>query len=70
MGTHPDLNLQVFLDNVENAELLPHCKVTSELAQVEKKYLEQACMGELTLEEACKKIKPEADAILDKMNSK
>ncbi len=70
VGTHPDLNLQVFLDNVENAELLPHCKATSELAQVEKTYLEQAWMGEITLEEACKKIKPEADAILDKMNAK
>lgn len=70
VGTHPDLNLQVFLDNVANAELLPHCKVTSELSQVEKTYLEQAWMGEITLEEACKKIKPEADAILDKMNAK
>lgn len=66
--THPDLNLQVFLDNVENATLLPHCKVSSELGQVEKTYLEKAWMGEITLEEACKSIKPEADAILDKMN--
>lgn len=66
--THTDLNLQVFLDNVENAELLPHCKVTSELSQVEKTYMEKAWMGEITLEEACKSIKSEADAILDKMN--
>lgn len=66
--THPDLNLQVFLDNAENATLLPHCKVSSELGQVEKTYLEKAWMGEITLEEACKSIKPEADAILDKMN--
>lgn len=68
--THEDLNLQVFLDNVENSELLPHCKVTSELSQVEKTYLEKAWTGEITLEEACKSIKPEADAILDKMNAK
>lgn len=70
VDTHKDLNLQVFLDNVENAELLPHCKVTSELSQVEKTYLEKAWMGEITLQEACESIKPEADAILDKMNAK
>ena len=42
--------------------------MTSELSQVEKTYMEKAWMGEITLEEACKSIKPEADAILDKMN--
>lgn len=70
LDTHKDLNLQVFLDNVPNTELLPHCKVTAKLSQVEKTYLEQAWQGEITLEEACKSIKPEADAILDEMNAK
>lgn len=70
LDTHKDLNLQVFLDNVPNTELLPHCKVTAKLSQVEKTYLEQAWQGEITLEEACKNIKPEADAILDEMNAK
>ena len=52
LDTHKDLNLQVFLDNVPNTELLPHCKVTAKLSQVEKTYLEQAWQGEITLEEA------------------
>ena len=45
-------------------------QVTAKLSQVEKTYLEQAWQGEITLEEACKNIKPEADAILDEMNAK
>ena len=61
---------QVFLDNVANSELLPHCKVTSELSQVEKKYLEPAWKGETNLADACKNIAKEQDPILEKMNSK
>ena len=64
------LNTQVFLDNVAHSELLPHCKVTSELGQPEKKYLEPAWKGEMKLDEACKKVAEEQNAILDKMNSK
>lgn len=70
LDKNKDLNLQVFLDNVEYAELLPHCEASSELAQIEAKYLDQAWKGEISLEEACKSIKPEADAVLDKMNKK
>lgn len=68
--TYPDLNLQVFLDNVPNCELLPHCKVSSEIGQVQKKYMEQAWTGDISLEDACKKIVEEEQPILDKMNAK
>ncbi|MBY0758079.1 ABC transporter substrate-binding protein [Sellimonas caecigallum] len=70
VDAHDEVDCQVFLDNVANAELLPHCKVTSELSQVEKKYLEPAWKGEISLEEACKNIAKEQDPILEKMNSK
>lgn len=70
VDAHEGLNCQVFLDNVANAELLPHCKVTSELSQVEKEYLELAWKGEMKLDEACKKIAEEENVILEKMNSK
>ncbi len=64
------LNCEIFLENVKNSELLPHCKVTSELGRVEKEYLEPVWQGKADLTEACKKIAEEQNAILDKMNSK
>lgn len=70
VDAHDEVDCQVFLDNVANAELLPHCKVTSELSQVEKKYLEPAWKGETELADACKNIAKEQDEILAKMNSK
>lgn len=70
VDAHDEVDCQVFLDNVANAELLPHCKVTSELGQVEKKYLEPAWKGETELADACKNIAKEQDEILAKMNSK
>lgn len=44
--------------------------VDAHLLEVNDCILVLAWMGEITLEEACEKIKPEADAILDKMNAK
>lgn len=70
LDTHKDLNLQVFLDNVPNTYLLPHCKSTAELNQVEKKYLDPVWEGKMSLKDAGQKIKTEQDVILDKMNSK
>ena len=44
--------------------------VTSELSQVEKKYLDPVWQGKMKLEEAGSKIAEEQNEILDKMNSK
>ena len=68
--TYPDLNLQIFLDNAKDAELLPHCRVTSELAQVSNEYLDQAWTGEITLKEAGKKAAEAQNKVLEKMNAK
>ena len=70
LDCYPDLNLQIFLDNVKDAELLPHCKVTSELGNVSKTFFEQAWRGEITLTEAGKLAAEAENAVLDKMNSK
>lgn len=70
LDTHKDLKLQVFLDNVPNTYLLPHCKSTAELGKVEKVYLDQVWEGKMELKDAGEKIKKEQDIILDKMNAK
>ena len=70
LETYPDLNLQIFLDNVADSELLPHCKVTSELSTVSKDFIQQAWRGEITLTEAGKLVAEAQNAVLDKMNSK
>ena len=70
LETYPDLNLQIFLDNVADSELLPHCKVTSELGTVSKEFFQQAWRGEITLTEAGKLAAEAQNAVLDKMNSK
>ncbi len=70
LDTHKDLNLKIFLDNVKDSELLPHCKVTSELGTVSKDFLDQAWKGEISLTDAGKLIAQAQNAVLDKMNSK
>ncbi len=70
LDTHPELNLQIFLDNVKESELLPHCKVSSELGTVSKDFFEQAWRGEITLTEAGQKAAEAQNAVLDKMNAK
>ena len=70
VDAHENLNCQIFLDNVANAELLPHCKITSQLSQVEKKYLEPAWKGETKLADACKSVAEEQNKLLEEMNAK
>ncbi|MFR4484999.1 hypothetical protein [Sellimonas intestinalis] len=70
VDAHESLNCQIFLDNVANAELLPHCKITSQLSQVEKKYLEPAWKGETKLADACKSVAEEQNKLLEEMNAK
>ena len=70
LDCYPDLNLQIFLDNVAEAELLPHCKVTSELSTVSKDFIQQAWRGEITLTQAGELVAEAQNAVLDKMNSR
>ncbi len=70
LDTYPDLNLKIFLENVKDSELLPHCKVTSELGNVSKDFFDQAWRGEISLAEAGKKAAEAQNAVLDKMNAK
>ncbi len=70
LDTHKDLNLQIFLDNVKDSQLLPHCKVTSELGNVSKDFFDQAWRGEISLTEAGKLVAEAQNAVLDKMNGK
>lgn len=68
LDTHPELDLQIFLDNVEGSHLLPHCEATSKIGSVTKPWTEKAWKGEITLEEAFTSMKPEVDAILAESN--
>lgn len=70
LDTYPDLNLKIFMENVKDSELLPHCKVTSELGNVSKDFFDQAWRGEISLAEAGKKAAEAQNAVLDKMNAK
>ena len=70
LDTHPELNLQVFLDNVAESRPFAHCKVTSELGNASKPFIEAAWKGEMTLAEAAKKAAEAQNEVLDKMNSK
>lgn len=67
---YADKNLQAFFENLAETKIFDHCKITSQLAEIEKKYLDQAWSGTISLEEACKKIVEEEQPLLDKMNGK
>lgn len=70
LETRPELNLQVFLANLEETHVLPHCKATSEIGTVTGEYMQKVWSGEMTMEDAGKKIDEETKPILEKMNSK
>lgn len=70
IAAYPELELDIFLENVKDSELLPHCKVTSELDSVAKDYFDQAWKGEISLTEAGELAAAAQNAVLDKMNSK
>lgn len=67
--TNKDLNLKVFLEDLDQARVFDHCKITSELSTVEKA-LDDAWTGTKTLEEVCKTISEKEQPLLDKMNGK
>lgn len=64
--THPELNLEAFLANLDDVRVLPHCKVESEVSQMASGYLQKAWTGEISLKEASDKICEEGKVILDK----
>ena len=70
LNAYPEMNLDIFLANLDQTKLFDFCKITSELSTIEKNYLDQAWNGEMSLEEACKKIAEEEQPLLDKMNGK
>ncbi|WP_105616582.1 ABC transporter substrate-binding protein [Vallitalea okinawensis] len=59
-------NVAVFTDQVSYSAMYPNSKHTSKWQAVERDYLKQAYTGEMTVEEACKKIAEEMNGILDK----
>lgn len=68
LDTHPELNLEIFMANLDDTYVLPHCKATSEIGTVTSEYLQKVWSGEMTMEEAGKKIDEETKPILEKMN--
>lgn len=70
LNAYPDMNLGIFLANLDQTKLFDFCKITSELSTIEKTYLDKAWTGEMELEEACKTIAQEEQPLLDKMNGK
>lgn len=61
-----DYNLAAYTNHSDKAYPLPVCNVAAELYDMEANYLKQAFAGEKTLEEACKELKKDADALLAK----
>lgn len=66
--TNPELNLKAYTNQVGIATALPCCKVSSQLFDIEAKYLKLAFSNEMSLQEACSKIVEESDAALAEMN--
>lgn len=63
---NPDYNLAAYTNHADSAYPLPVCMVAAELYDLEATYLQKAYNGEESLEDACKELKAEADALLAK----
>lgn len=61
---NPDYNLAAYTNHADAAYPLPVSSVAAEMYDIESTWLTKAYTGELTLEEACKQLKEEADALL------
>lgn len=57
-------NLAAYINHVDEAYALPVCSQSGEMYDRETNWLKKAYAGEITLEEACKGLKEEADALL------
>ncbi|BDF32110.1 sugar ABC transporter substrate-binding protein [Lachnospiraceae bacterium] len=63
---NPDYNLAAYTNHADEAYPLPVCLKAAELYDLESTWLTKAYTGEMTLEDACKELKTEADALLAK----
>lgn len=61
---HPELNIAAYTNHVEDAVALPVCMNAAELYDLEANELKYAYDGSKTLEEVCKTLKEEGDALL------
>lgn len=59
-----DYNLAAYTNHADEAYPLPVSSVAAEMYDLESTWLTKAYTGEMTLEEACKQLKEEADALL------
>lgn len=60
----PAYNLAAYTNHVDKAYPLPVCKNAAQLYSLESKWMVKAYSGEMSLEEACKGLKEEADKLL------
>lgn len=63
---NPDVNLAAYTNNVDSAKPLPICTSAAELYDLEANKLKLAYSGEMSLAEACKELKKEADELINK----
>lgn len=70
LDVYPEMNLKAFIANLDDTYLLPTCKVESEITQMRKGYIQKVWNGEMTLEDAAKKICEEGKPILEKAYKK
>ena len=66
----PQINLKAYTNQADIAGLFPCSLVSSELLDIEAQYLAEAYAGDMTVEEACKKIAEEVDPLLQKAYGK
>lgn len=60
----PNYHLSAYIEHVDKAYPLPVCKKAAELYKLESEWLVKAYNGEMSLEDACKALKPLADKLL------
>ena len=62
----PELNIAAYTNHVDEAVALPVCEKAAELYDLEAEQLKHAYDGSKSLEEVCKTLKEEADALISK----
>lgn len=69
--TQKELNLKIFTANLEDTVLLePRCIKYTELVNIQKTYLADIWSGDMSVEEACRKMTKDQQVIVDQMNNK
>jgi multiple sugar transport system substrate-binding protein len=65
--TYPKLNMAAYTDKAKIATAFPACLVSSEIIDVELKYLKQAYAGQMSVADACAQIDKENAVLLAKI---